>query len=127
MMQLPVCPVELSTVACTRSFRMVMGLAVQRFSRRPWAKPLKDLREIEAALRNPVAHTIKNVDEAWLQRELSGTGINLKGNGSATIMRLLRDTVNALNADADNASRRQLRIDWGSYDTMNLALLDAMQ
>ena len=109
------------------SSKYYMNAIEDCFSRRPWAAPLKELRQIEAALRNPVAHTIKNVDEAWLQRELSGTGINLKGNGSATIMRLLRDTVNALNADADNASRRQLRVDWGSYDTMNLALLDAMQ
>ncbi|MDE6589460.1 MAG: hypothetical protein K2K53_03755, partial [Oscillospiraceae bacterium] len=89
-----------------------------RYALEPWAAPLLRLRRIEESVRNPVAHTITRVDEAWLQ-----------DNGevsSEEIVDLLRDAVRLLSQNGGSPLTPRLSIDWGSYDLMNQKIEQAL-
>ena len=92
------------------------------FSNRPWATSLHKLRKIEEEIRNPVAHTIVPVDEAWLKQFAV-----MEGKASGSIVKLIQQVVEGLNADSENQSGRKLWVYWNSYQEMNQMLLDSLR
>lgn len=93
-------------------------IIMERCGLEPWAAPLLQLRRIEEDVRNPAAHTITRVDEAWLQEngEVS----------SREIVDLLREAVRLLGQSDGGPLTPKLAIDWGSYDLMNQKIEQAL-
>ena len=91
------------------------------FGDRAWADPLIQLREIEEKIRNLVAHTIRPVDEAWLQKQPI-----MNGKNSHRITQLLKQAVDGINKDKENVCGVKLHVLWNSYDEMNRIILDSM-
>ena len=99
------------------------GIIQNRFGERAWSRPLSDLRKLEGDVRNRVAHTVTQVDEAWLQNQ----GKNgRRGKSSGEILALLQKAVEAVNADSQFGPGEALPIRWDSYDEMNQKILEAM-
>ncbi len=95
---------------------------------RKWQAPLLRLRDIESCVRNFVAHTITQVDEAELlrrQEQFWRETTRDEPLGSAEIMELIREAVRELDAD-EAAQTNKLAVQWDAYEMMNMKIEQAL-
>lgn len=104
---------------------------------KPWTKPLRSLRNVEANIRNPLAHTITRIDKDWLERELYNRHEEKNKNNSqpknftqintiAGVQDAFKKSVTEINKSLPDITETKLNVDWDAYDKMNDLIITAL-